>query len=223
MKKAITILAVLIVLVSAVFASETHTITVRADVDEVLPAFNLNFGALDTNESSADIYGKTNPVVDYDETSHTENGSADVGFTLDVANSFTVTAQVINNVKTNKSFTIQFKGGVFGVKRNGTPDLYYSPSRITVADVHTTDAVKATTQGVTGLTNSTTNNDSTADTTNTLIASGTVNFSGKTGTGATSALDIIEATFTYPGDNTIDPTLNSDHYYADVVMIVTQP
>jgi len=36
------------VLVGAVFA-ETHTLTVRADVTEVLPAFQLAYGNLKTN------------------------------------------------------------------------------------------------------------------------------------------------------------------------------
>ena len=50
MKKAITILAVLIVLVGAVFANETHTIKVKADVTEVVPVFGLTMTSPDHDD-----------------------------------------------------------------------------------------------------------------------------------------------------------------------------
>jgi len=214
MKKAITILAIIAIVAGAVFAAETHQLKVKSDVAEVLPAFNLTFGEQNTNESATNVYGKT-PAVDYT-VNATVQKAQDVGFDLDEARSFTVTAQVINNVKTNKNFTIEFKGGVFTVNRD-TVEGKYSPKQITVADAHTSDAVKT----VGNLTASEVNNNKSADTSDTLVASGKVTFSGKTGTGATAALPIMTATYAYLGDDTIDPTAVDQWYYADIKMIVT--
>lgn len=218
MKKAITILAVLIVLVGAVFA-ETHTLTVRADVTEVLPAFQLAYGDLKTNTNVQNVFS-ANGTYDIS-VNGTKAGSEDANFNLDKGGAFTVTANVINAVKTNKNYTLQFGGGVFVVKRD-TVGGKLSPQKITVTDAHGNyDAIKT----VNGLTPSSilTLEQVKADDPTALTASATVTFSGKTGTAA--AKPVASATYTYLADDTIDPIEGGDTnnwYYADITLLITQ-
>ena len=59
MKKAITILAVLIVLVGAVFADETHKIQIKSEVGVVLPIFQLSFVSGGTGTATTNASKKT--------------------------------------------------------------------------------------------------------------------------------------------------------------------
>jgi len=227
MKKAITILAILIVLVSAVFAAETHKLTVRADVEETLPAFNLSYGGKNTNTVVTNVYGTNSDVADpaslaYDISARTVAGTADAGFNLNANDSFIVNAQVINAVKTNKAYTLEFGGGVFAVKRN-TADGKLSPKQIRVADTHTSSAITS----VGSLSQSTvlTAEQTKAANPTPLTASAVVTFSGTTGDGTVLApLAVASATYEYIGDDTIDPiSADGDDkwYYADITLTVT--
>lgn len=223
MKKAITILAIIAIVAGAVFAAETHKISVRADVEETLPAFNLSFGGKNTNQVVANVYGENSDVAEpfaaaYDSSSHTENGAADIGFNLNETNSFVVKAEVINAVKTNKSFTIAFKGGVFDVKRN-TVGGKLSPSQIVLADNHTSDAIKTVVGGESATLDAA---GTRASNPTALTAQGSVTFSGKTGTGTVQApIAVAKATYSYIGDDSIDPTDQDEWYYADITMTIT--
>ena len=213
MKKVFAILLVLALVAGFVFA-ESHELRVKADVTEVLPAFNLyHVEGTDTNSTTTNVYGTNASYA----TLKADNAATDVNFNLDEANkSFSVTAEVINNVKTTKKFKIEFTGGVFSVKRN-TVGGTYSPKQITVAYGSANDAIKE----FTGKSDSDTNATVTADTTETLTATSYVTFSGKTGTGATTPITVATATYTYAGDDSIDPTASGVYYYADVKMTVT--
>jgi hypothetical protein len=219
MKKAITILAVLIVLVSAVFAAETHKLTVKADVTETLPAFNLSYSTKNTNTVATNVYG-TNQL--YDATG-TGDAAADAGFNLNANGSFVVTAQVINAVKTNRIYTLEFKGGVFDVTRDTTSGKL-SPKQITVADAHT--AADTSVKTVAKVSDSTelTAEQTRADDPTALSAKARVTFSGKTGTGTPAAAKpIAAATYSYLGDDDIDPTTTANPwYYADIILVITE-
>lgn len=229
MKKVITILAILVVLVSAVFAAETHTIKVKANVEEVLPAFQLRYSTAKTNKGTDAVTdpetgAETTPavapaLVNVTNGTHSDTATEpDVGFDLDAGGEVTVNAYVVNDVKTNKQYKLEFSDGVFTVKRNTTPGKL-SPTKLETFDGDSNDAVKT---GGYSHTAAATNNDKTADTTASLKASTNVIFSGKTGTGATTAIKVASATYTYTGDNTIDPnTAAEEWYYANIVMSIT--
>jgi hypothetical protein len=137
MKKAITILAVLIVLVGAVFA-ETHTIRLKTVVDEVIPAFQLSNTSLTAfkdvdgvKTEVANVQQYTNPktgnpaeadefAANGDHTYGTES-RADVNVgdlsKYDVTVGFTV--YVANKAKTLTDYRLTFTAGSFAVERNG--------------------------------------------------------------------------------------------------------
>ena len=134
MKKAITIRAVLIVLVGAVFA-ETHTIRLKTVVDEVIPAFQLSNTALTAKNSAGEVVANvqqyTNPKTGNPEAADefTANGDhtygteqrADVNVgdlsKYDVTVGFTV--YVANKAKTLTDYRLTFTAGSFAVERNG--------------------------------------------------------------------------------------------------------
>ena len=121
MKKAITILAILIVLVSAVFAdplpsndaSEQHRITLKTVVRSVLPQFRLvalenvqDAESVQTNETPNKFvnngdYGVTTPIV---------YQVADIS-THDI--DVTFTAKLLNEAKTGGTYTLGFEAGDF--------------------------------------------------------------------------------------------------------------
>ena len=216
MKKLIAILAIAIVLVGAVFAAETHTLRVKSDVGEVLPAFNLfHVEGTDTNSSATNVVDLTTPGSYTSVTTVT-----DTNFNLDAGGSFSVVAEVINAVKTNKGYTLTFKGGVFQVTRN-TIAGYLSPNGIAVVNGAANDAIK-----VFGTPENGENNTITADTTDTLSATTSVTFSGKTGDVSTNPITIATATYSYTADTSIDPSSTSTKatngfYTADIVLEIT--
>ena len=192
MKKVLTILAILVILTSAVFAAaETHTIKVKADVTQVVPAFQLWLGEAKTNAT---------PNVFTDNASYNEFASAaiDTGFNLDAAGTVTVIAKLANLAKINKVYTLTFSDGVFDVKRNGS-DGTYAPSSI---------AATANTDEITGITSI-----DEADTDEI-----TVTFNGTTVTAVSPTLATV--VYSYPGDTEIDPNVGGTFYYANIVMEV---
>ena len=193
MKKVLTVLAILVILTSAAFAaaSETHTIRVKADVTQVVPAFQLWLGEAKTNAT---------PTVFTDTASYDEYAAAaiDTGFNLDAAGTVTVVAKLANLAKINKIYTLTFSDGVFAVKRNGSDDTY-GPSSI---------AATANTAEIVGITDIEETDDDEI----------TVTFNGTTVTAASPTLATV--VYTYPGDPTIDPNVGGTFYYANIVMEV---
>ena len=195
MKKVLTILAVLIVLTSAVFAeSEVHTIRVKADVTEVVPAFQLWLGATKTN---------TTPVVFTDNATYNlvdDATAIDTGFNLDAGGSVTVYAVLANKAKINKAYTLTFSDGVFTVKRNSVGG--------TLEPSITTTALDPKITGTSSIVKTSEADDAPVE----------VTFNGTTVTATDPKL--ATAVYNYTGDPTIDPTAEDEYYYANIVLTV---
>jgi len=192
MKKVLTVLAILVILTSAAFAAaETHTIRVKADVTQVVPAFQLWLGEAKTNATPNDFT---------DTASYNEYAAAaiDTDFNLDAAGTVTVVAKLANLAKINKIYTLTFSDGVFAVKRNGSDDTY-GPTSI---------AATANTDEIAGITDIEETDDDEI----------TVTFNGTTVTAVSPTLATV--VYSYPGDTTIDPNVGGTFYYANIVMEV---
>ena len=215
MKKAITILAVLIVLVSAVFAAETHTIKVKADVTEVVPVFGLTMTSPDHDEYI------TNEAAEYDAGTsygHTQNSQAfDVEFNLNEDGSVTFQALLLNRAKQNETYTLEFGGGSFAVTKAGVAGTH-APASITTSAGTT----------LTGLTIGLGSAAAVGGETNKII---NLTFDGKTvNIGNTGKYVLGTAIYAYEGDDDIDPsatssaavTISGEKYYvADVTLVVS--
>ncbi len=214
MKKAITILAVLIVLVGAVFAtSEQHDIKVKADVAAVEPAIQLRIQAYN---SELDDY-KTNTTPNaYDGTksyaAQAEGQAIDVNFNLNENGSVVAYAYLANYAKTNKVYTLAFSGGDFAAKKN-KGNYTHSPTSITTAVMEGQAAVTRESDG--------------AALYEVALVSGnqsnrniTVTFHGKTV--VEKDVPLAKATYAYTGDDDIDPTTpQNPWYYADITLTVS--
>ena len=212
MKKAITILAVLIVLVGAVFAlDETHTIRVKADVTAVEPAIQLKITADDetyaTNNTAKEFYEKEgNPAqaTQHNYAAQADQNAIDVKFNLDQNGNIVAKAYLANNAKTNKVYTLAFSNGVFSVKRNGVSGDH-EPTTITTAAGNSVANEYTVALG------------QAQDPTNKPV---TVTFLGKTVT--TKDVVLAQATYAYTADTTIDPNTDQNQwYYANIVLTVS--
>ncbi len=218
MKKAITILAVLIVLVSAVFAttlpddgsSETHKITLKTTIANVLPKFRLT-GVAAVGESSNTAETNSNSA---DFTKDAEYGTVAAPITLNVQDisveniDVTFTASLLNAAKTGGKYTLSFTAGNFTNVWKVNPDTGVVTQDNTIAPSTTTvpALAKATTGAAkTGLT--------IGDPSNGSIA---VVFNGK----ECEAGNIATYRVVYDkDDNVIDN--NGTGYTADVTMTIT--
>ena len=223
MKKAITILAVLIVLVGAVFAAETHKIKIKADVTEQLPTFQMYYSA----------YTNTGKVAfDATQTYYDQTGY-DTNFNLDSNGSVTVSVIVNNTVaaaKTNKAFKLSFSDGVFTVSRNGVEGTH-APSSITTTAKSATTGIKSIGYDYTMIANPDYDADEAEaqgeayDVPATIADQSVTNnpvvvtFNGTTMTDST--YEVATAQYSYTGDSRIDPNLNGSFYYADIVLGIT--
>lgn len=202
MKKVITILAIMIVVIGAVFAdpaptgSEDHKIRIMADVTDVLPVFQLKIKDTTIITNNGEV--KAAVYSDHFDSTAKDNSSAyDVQFNLNENGSVTFQAIIQNKAKsTSAKYTVLFSGGEFEVKKNGvvvstkhSPSINVSPTTTDIA------GIKSVTSG-------------TAD--NSVV----VEFKG---TMTTENNVIATAVYTYTGDAAIDPGV----YYADVVMTVS--
>ena len=201
MKKAITILAVLIVLVGAVFA-ETHTIKIKADVDPVTPKFQLVFVEGERNTNPTPNAFGVEPSYSI---GNTTNDKIDAGFKLDEGGTATFLAVVANNAKIVQGYTLTFGGGQFtdvmrvnnqGVQVAGTED-----ASISVTEGDTTTGIQSIVK---------------AEPEDLFV---TVRFNG-TEMDAISqqatTYTLATAEYTYSGDSTISP----GEYFADVTLTI---
>ncbi len=200
MKKAITILAVLIVLVGVVFA-ETHTIKIKADVDAIPPQFQLVFeeGSRNTNPTPK-AFGEDNYSI-----GDTANDKIDAGFKLDAGGTATFKAVIANNAKIVQGYTLTFSDGQFknvkrvdnqGVQSSGTKD-----AAITVSAGTPTTGIQTITKA------------------NEQDKFVTANFNGTKMTAITQQATtyvLATAQYTYSPDSTISPGT----YYADVTLTI---
>lgn len=244
MKKLIAILMVLVVLVGAVFAdpdttanidsaSETHSLKVQAAVYGTLPAFGLKVTKVNgeafangniTNGNKAEfIDGGDYSTTPTDQVlSATDDGQDSTGtlaasvFTLDRAGSITVSAIVQNAAKVLKVYQISFFGGQFTeILRDGKTGSQnygvYNPSSIAAA-VKTGTGFTTTAGDPSSATISDIADDAWVPANDAVSVD--VEF---TLTAVTPGTPVAECTFTYTGDDDINP----GDYYANIGMIVT--
>ena len=237
MKKAITILAILAIVVGAVFA-ETHKIQIKADVTQIVPVFGLRYGenaATFTNSTTriaddedpnfqqyTNRYGLAEavegvgeegdpdyvaPVAEVPYTYGYTSNAIDVGFNLDKGGSVTVYACLLNPAKQIKTYLLTFGDGVFDVKRQGVTENQ------TLAPASITTAALANTAGCRATAGSAA---ASGETGNYVI---NVAFDGKTVAAATSdVLPLASAVYAYSADETIDMLAAGEFYYADIVL-----
>ena len=224
MKKAITILAVLIVLVGAVFA-ENHTIQIKADVSSIIPVFSLQFNgaksvASTTKDTAETIVtdeetGATAPNPEYLQYSdryglgnHSDDTAVLAGFKLDKGGSVTVYAVLLNKAKQIETYDLTFSDGVFDVKRQGrTENETLAPTSITTAALANTAGCVANLENRTGADGGAANR---------IVK---LTFDGQTV--QSTNLQLASATYTYQGDDTIDMLEADQYYYADIVLTVS--
>lgn len=203
MKKFVVfVLIALIALSTVCAASETHTLKIKANVAEVLPAFQLLLLA------PADVYTtNSGAVVFTDAASYNAldtTTAKNVNFQLDEGGTAHFQVNLANLAKTNKSFVLAFSGGTFAAKKNGeaysrNPSAINTSKGANVASIYT-------------ITRSGTDGEGNQDI--------TVSFHGKTVT--TKDVALATADYIYPADPDIDPNTEAEPYYfADVVLTVT--
>ena len=128
MKKLITILVILTVLIGAIFAdtSESHQIKITVTIEETIPAFQLKFTGTDrTANSNATPVTFTNGAERSDNTAAT----ASINFESNdaAARTITVDAYLANTAKQSKVYTLTFTDGAF--KTSGeNPTTVASPT-----------------------------------------------------------------------------------------------
>ncbi len=211
MKKAITILAVLIVLVGAVFATdpvdpETHTIKIKADVTAIEPIFALKVGATVTNTS--DVFGTSNHTVGNtpsnpagEFTDAVQAQTAQGNLKLDQGGTVEFYAVLQNKAKQIENYILTFGGGTFDVMKNGHAATLGAQIALDSETFASVDGC-AVTQNA--------QNTKAVD----------VAFDGKKVTAANPQLVLAKATYTYTGDDGIDMLEEGHFYYADVTLQV---
>ena len=201
MKKIFIIMLMLAVIFAGVFAAETHTLKIKADVTEVIPAFQLELlapAAVATTNTTPTAFSASatyNPL--------TTETAKDVNFNLDEDGTVTVQCNLANLAKTNKAYTLTFGGGTFAAKKNGSTFSHVPSSVVSVKGADVADTYTITRAGTVGVGNE-------------VI---TVTFHGKTVTTAPAVL--ATCVYSYTGDPEIDPTTEAEPYYfADVTLTI---
>lgn len=224
MKKAITILAILIVLVGAVFATdgatETHTIRLLTDVIGEVPAFRLEY----TSGALADEASATNKLG----TKYNSANTASYGYNVQVDTDYhdvevadisknglnvTFTASILNAAKQVEDYLLVFTAGPFDAKSNGNQH-YVNPATATatVNPSLLTDRKGITTEGApAGVAASTAVGDG-----HSLKSGFGLHFNGTTCVaGAVGTFNV-----TYTADPEVDPTDGQNLYIANIKMEV---
>ncbi len=128
MKKLITIMAILIVLVGAIFAAaESHQIKITVTIAEVVPAFQLKIANTTANSNSAGIAFGSAPSTKADDTPVAVNINFESN--NDADRKVTVDARIANAAKQSKVYTLTFSDGDFKTSGNN-PTTVVSPSGI---------------------------------------------------------------------------------------------
>ncbi len=128
MKKLITILAILTVLVGAIFATnptESHEIHITVTINAELPAFQLKFNGANSNSTAVKF-------TDEAEREDSTAVAATIDFESNTASARTVTvdAYLANTAKQSAQYKLTFSDGVF---KDGNSQTVVSPTSITAA------------------------------------------------------------------------------------------
>lgn len=205
MKKIITILVIMMVLVGSVFAADTttdantgtenHTLYVKATIAKVEPIFQLVYGSNTSNGTST--FGNGTAFENgkgYSIGAAAEGSRIDVLEDLDDDKKIVVSVVVNNKAKISQTYALAFSDGVF--KNVGIANHTYD-----LTPVITTDPGVA----VNGV-------DAGSGTTGTV----TVHFNGSAMT-AESAVTLATATFNYDGTATKTGTNDNHAWDSDVI------
>ncbi len=194
MKKLLTILAILMVLIGSVYAvSELNTIRMKSIVPFKIPTFQLEFtsGMVTGISVSTDVDSDVNEYG----TEDTAIRVADISQkNLDLL--FTV--KLANEAKCNEVYSLQFTAGPFAVKRGGQPGE--------LAPQNTTIAAAADISDRVGVT-ATDNTDKSLK----------LRFNGVSCT--TGSLATFRVQFS--ADSSIDDNAEGEYYYADICLEIT--
>jgi hypothetical protein len=217
MKKAITILAVLIVLVSAVFAAETHKLKIKATQATIAPAFQMYVKSVaQAAGASADSTIVTNSSAEkfdaHDGDTMARGGlnpESDIAATInfEVTNTVTVAVKLGNDAKTTQNYLLTFSDGIFNVNKNGASQ--YNNGTEQDPDMKNYTVGPESKSAAAGEDSSAENGFTTAPSTNTA----TVDFNGKT---CTTGHEIATCAYAYAAHTDVDPGT----YYADIVLTI---
>lgn len=189
MKKVITILAILVVLTSAVFA-ETHKLKIEATSELVVPVFEMSIGSVKTNTASSAFGTENNTTLvktDVAKTFNFEDG-ADV----------LVTVKILNPAKTKQNYLLAFGDGVFRVMRNNVESAATGSNLDVSPDITTTEESGA------GYASTGTAGSVTLDFNGTRCAENSV---------------VTTATYSYTADDSIDPGTYSANIQLDITTV----
>jgi len=191
MKKAIAILAVLVILVGAVFAAETHKIKIDANIAEVIPEYQMVIGTVTTN-------GNENPFVASTEQpgSYVEDTAAQT-LNFEVANDVTVVVNLVNPAKTTKAYTLTFSDGNFAVKKGADKHDDTVVPAISLATTYANGTQGIASVGI-----------------NNKVA--TVNFNGTTCADSTR---LVTATYSYAAHTDVNPGTYTAYVQLDVAAL----
>ena len=216
MKKILTVFAILVVLVSAVFADpepatnakETHTIKLKTNVGGVIPAFNLVFteGTNVSEAQASETNGGETPATF--KTTTRDGNDVEV---LDISKydiTVVFTATLANEAKQVEDYKLSFSAGPFNVKKDKN-DAEVLPESVAVAVADSIDARKGVSAGEPA--------DVIADeTTGVKSQSVSLHFNGTT----CVAGDLATFTVSYKKDPAVNPTAENSYYYANITMTV---
>ena len=195
MKKLLTILAILMVLIGSVYATtELHTIRIKSIIPVTTPAFKLEF----TSGMATGISVSTD--VDSDVNEYGTEDTAIIVADISQKNlDLLFTVKLANEAKCTDIFNIQFTAGPFAVRRNGQPG-YLNPDENPVlaaaADIADRVGVRATD-----------------------IENGTLKLRFNGADCTTGNLATFRVQFS--ADSTIDDNNEGEYYYADICLEVT--
>lgn len=203
MKKLITILAVMMVLVGFAFAAtETHNLNVEITIDPVYPIFSLYYEEHSNDNTTGDETTNAFAVKpSYTITNQKTTAGADI--TAD--NAITVSAYVMNKAKVKQNYTLTFSGGDFDSSVTGCTSLNING---TATVKNASIATAPTTTAIVGISEIS----ETAE--GTLVAK----FNGTQMTATDKSVVLGTATYTYTVDwNTVDPGT----YTTNIVLTIT--
>lgn len=220
MKKVLTILVVLALVCGAAFAAETHKITLRSTIGEVLPVFQLvraAYAGTATDGTAVTAASETtNTTGGIDANGVTEDGirynvADDAAYSLrelevgdlskyDVDVTFDV--RISNAAKSVRVFTLTFEAGDFSVSRNKVVGTHAATTTDLSANENLVAASGVTTEA-NGQVLTATFNGTTLSENGTLLGSYNV---------------------VYPADSRIDPSVGNTTnatYTADITLTIT--
>ncbi len=213
MKKAITILAIIAIVVGSIFAAnqtENHSIKLQTVIDPVVPAFQLTNSSVTGNNSDGSTTGigtqqwTNKPAAPATPASFVNNGnhtytaeSRDAVLVGDISR-YNVSAVfdvlLVNKAKEKKSYTVTLSAGSFNTKVNGAANAT-APASHAVSGLGTKQGVTTSGSG----------------------DSFTAAFNGTTCNQETDSTTLAQYTVTYDKRAEIDPGT----YTADITMEIT--